>query len=142
VAEVVERLGESIERSKSRVMLHAEAPVMGHWDRSRLDQVVTNLLDNALKFGAGEPIELVVTQRDNRAELRVMDKGIGIPPDRVAHVFERFERAVSTRHYGGFGLGLYIVHTIVTALGGSIRVDSAPRQGSVFTVELPCAPPE
>ena len=71
------------------------------------------------------------------ARLEVADRGIGIPVERLPHVFGRFERAVSSRHYGGLGLGLYIVHEIVTALHGKVSVESAEGQGARFTVELP-----
>ncbi|WP_373372298.1 AAA family ATPase [Sorangium atrum] len=141
VREAVEQCRERIEQSGSSLHVHAEAPVVGTWDRLRLEQVITNLLDNALKFGACEPISITVARRDGMAQLTVEDRGIGIPPARLARVFERFERAVSTRNYGGFGLGLYIVRRIVEALGGAVRVDSTLGAGSRFTVELPCAGP-
>ncbi|AUX40235.1 protein kinase [Sorangium cellulosum] len=141
VGDVVERLGERIAQSGSRVDVRAEPAVVGSWDRSRLDQVISNLLDNALKFGAGKPIEVSVARREGTAVLAVRDHGIGIPADRLAHVFERFERAVSNRHYGGLGLGLYVVKSIVEALGGAVRADSLPDEGTRLTVELPCAPP-
>lgn len=137
VAEVVERFEESIARSGSRVVVRAEAPVVGLWDRSRLDQVVANLLGNAIKFGEGKPIELSVVQRDGTAELSVEDHGIGISPERLPHVFEQFERAVPTQHYGGLGLGLYIVRSLTEALGGTVHVESTPGLGSKFTVVLP-----
>ncbi|HEX2570750.1 MAG TPA: ATP-binding protein, partial [Polyangia bacterium] len=73
------------------------------------------------------------------AQVSVRDRGIGIPPEHHARIFERFERAVSERNYGGLGLGLWISRQIVQALGGTISVTSAPGQGSVFTVELPLA---
>jgi signal transduction histidine kinase len=142
VREVVERFGERIEQSGSLVSVRAEPSVVGSWDKSRLDQVISNLLDNALKFGAGKPIDIAVTRSDRIARVEVRDRGIGIPADRLPHVFDRFERAVSSRNYGGFGLGLYIVRNIVEALGGAVHVDSAPDDGSRFTVELPCAPPD
>jgi signal transduction histidine kinase len=141
VREAVEQLRERIEQSHSSLHLHAEAPVVGTWDRFRLEQVIVNLLDNALKFGAGEPISITVARVDGTAQLTVEDRGIGIPPAQLARVFERFERAVSTRNYGGFGLGLFIVRRIVEALGGAVHVDSALGVGSRFTVDLPCAGP-
>ncbi|WP_140797790.1 GAF domain-containing sensor histidine kinase [Myxococcus xanthus] len=109
VGEVVERFIETAARTGSLVDMRAEGPVEGMWDRSRLDQVVANLLGNALKFGEGRPIEISLSRGEGTAELVVEDHGIGIPPERLLHIFERFERAVPTRHYGGFGLGLYIV---------------------------------
>ncbi|WP_437963900.1 AAA family ATPase [Sorangium sp. So ce260] len=141
VNDVLERLAERIAQSGSPVSVRAEPSVVGSWDRSRLEQVVSNLLDNALKFGAGRPIEVSVAQKDGTAELVVQDQGIGIPPGRLPHVFERFERAVSSRHFGGLGLGLHVVKTIVEALGGAVRGDSRLGEGSRFTVELPCEPP-
>ncbi|WP_158502099.1 AAA family ATPase [Vitiosangium sp. GDMCC 1.1324] len=138
VADVMERFDESIVQSGSQVDVRADAAVVGLWDRSRLDQVVANLLGNALKFGEGKPIELSIARRGGSAELAVVDHGIGISPERLPHIFERFERAVPTRHYGGFGLGLYIVRSITEALGGSVHVESTPGQGSTFTVVLPC----
>ncbi|WP_437774509.1 sensor histidine kinase [Sorangium sp. So ce1097] len=141
VREAVEQLRERIAQSRSSLRVRAEEPVVGMWDRFRLEQVITNLLDNALKFGAGEPISITVARRNGVAQLTVEDRGIGIPPERLARVFERFERAVSTRNYGGFGLGLYIVRRIVEGLGGAVRVDSTLGAGSRFSVELPCAGP-
>ncbi|WP_437318813.1 sensor histidine kinase [Sorangium sp. So ce385] len=141
VDEVVERLGERVAQSGSPVSVRAEPSVVGVWDRSRLEQVVSNLLDNALKFGAGKPIEITVARKGGAAELAVQDQGIGIPAGRIPHVFERFERAVSSRHFGGLGLGLHVVKSIVEALGGAVRVDSRQGEGARFTVELPCEPP-
>ncbi|WP_433934324.1 AAA family ATPase [Sorangium cellulosum] len=138
VADVVERLGARIAQSGSAVSVRAEPSVVGSWDRSRLEQVISNLLDNALKFGAGAPIEIAVARRDGTAELVVQDHGIGIPAERLPHVFERFERAVSSRHFGGLGLGLHVVKSIVEALGGAARADSRPGEGARITVELPC----
>ncbi|WP_437929370.1 AAA family ATPase [Sorangium sp. So ce291] len=141
VDEVLERLGGRIAQSGSPVSVRAEPCVVGSWDRSRLEQVISNLLDNALKFGGGEPIEITVARRGGTAELVVHDQGIGIPAERLPHVFERFERAVSSRHFGGLGLGLHVVKSIVEALGGAVRAESRPGEGSRFTVELPCEPP-
>jgi predicted ATPase/signal transduction histidine kinase len=139
--DVVEHFSEESARSGSPLQLHADAPVMGRWDRTRLEQVITNLLGNALKFGSRKPVELSITSGEGIALLTVQDHGIGIPTDRLPHIFGRFERAVSAREYGGLGLGLYIVHEIVSALGGSVRVDSTPGVGTRFTVYLPCSGP-
>ena len=114
----------------------------GKWDRLRLDQIVTNLLSNAMKYGSGEPIEVAMTGTPEAVRLEVRDHGIGIAPEHQSRIFDRFERAVSGRHYGGLGLGLWIVRQILDALGGSIRVRSAPGEGSTFTVELPRAQPQ
>lgn len=142
VHEVAERLEVQLASAGSQLTIRAPAEVVGRWDRSRVDQVVTNLLGNALKFGAGQPIEVVVEARASTARLAVRDHGIGIPPERRPGLFERFERAVSIEHYGGLGLGLYIVRGIVKALGGTVAVDSVPGEGSTFTVEIPIAGPK
>ncbi len=115
-------------------------PVRGYWDRLRMSQVVTNLLSNAVKYGAGKPVEVEYGPRGDRACLVVRDHGIGIDPADQRQIFERFERAVSSRNYGGLGLGLYIVKRIVEAHGGTIRVDSKPGEGAEFIVELPQRP--
>ncbi|MDB4970072.1 MAG: hypothetical protein JWN44_5761 [Myxococcales bacterium] len=114
-----------------------EEPLVGLWDRARLEQVVTNLFSNAIKYGAGAPITVNLRRDGNQARLEVRDLGIGIAPAERERIFERFERAVSAKHYGGLGLGLYIVRRIVDAHGGRITVDSSPGTGSVFVVELP-----
>jgi signal transduction histidine kinase len=117
--------------------------VVGRWDPSRLDQVVTNLLSNAAKFGAGKPIEIRIEQLGGSAQLAVIDHGIGIDPARRPYVFDRFERAaVPSSRYGGLGLGLYIAQSIVVAHGGTITVDSELGAGSTFTVTLPCSGPD
>jgi signal transduction histidine kinase len=112
-------------------------PIVGAWDRMRLKQVVANLLSNAVKFGAGKPVELAVSRVDSTARIVVRDHGIGIPPEDRARIFERFERAVPISHYGGFGLGLWIVRKIVDAFGGGVVANNAPDGGAVFTVDLP-----
>ena len=121
--------------------LHVEAPAHA-WcrlDRVRLGQVVTNLLSNAIKFGAGQPIRVALATDGKAVRLTVSDQGIGIPPESLERIFERFERGVSERHYGGLGLGLYITRELVEAMGGTVKAQSAPGQGATFTVELPAA---
>jgi two-component system sensor kinase FixL len=131
---------EEVARSGSVLQLDlSRAP--GRWDRMRLEQVVTNLLLNASKFGQGKPIAVEVEADGPRARLRVSDQGMGIAPEHQARVFERFERAVPIANFGGLGLGLYVAHQVVTAHGGEIRVESLPGAGATFTVELPRDPP-
>jgi PAS domain S-box-containing protein len=137
VRESVSQLAPEVTRSRSSLALALNGAALGMWDRRRLEQVVTNLLSNAIKFGLGRPIEVTVAQASGVARLVVHDHGIGIPVDRQERIFEPFERAVSARHYGGLGLGLYIVRRIVEGLGGKVMVHSAPDAGSTFTVELP-----
>jgi signal transduction histidine kinase/CHASE1-domain containing sensor protein len=135
--EVVGRFEDEAHRAGCTLALDAPEPVVGHWDRLRVDQVVTNLLSNAVKYGPGKPVEVRVgTTGGERAVLSVRDHGIGISAEDQRRIFDQFERAVSDRHYGGFGLGLWIVRSIVESLGGTVRVESAPGEGSTFTVEL------
>ena len=115
----------------------ADQSILGRWDRLRLEQVLGNLLANALKYGAGKPIEVQVTANEKVVHLVVRDQGIGIAVEQQATIFERFERAVPERQYHGFGLGLWIVRKIVTAMNGEVSVTSRPQQGATFQVVLP-----
>ncbi|HTN53507.1 MAG TPA: ATP-binding protein [Anaeromyxobacter sp.] len=136
VHEAVGQVEEEAAQAGSQVTVRGD-PARGWWDRLRISQVATNLLSNAVKYGAGKPVEVTYGTRDGRAWLVVRDHGIGIDPLDQRHIFERFERAVSSRNYGGLGLGLYIVKRIVEAHGGAIRVESAAGAGAAFRVELP-----
>ena len=131
---------EEAERDGSAITLHAEGKVVGLWDRVRIEQVVVNLLSNALKYGDGKPIDVVVEAKGPSAELTVRDRGIGVSHEKLPQIFERFGRAVSSSHYGGLGLGLYIVRRIVESHGGIIACESTLGEGSVFRVTLPRAP--
>jgi PAS domain S-box-containing protein len=137
--ETVAHVKDELERTGSRLVLDLE-PTTGSFDRSRIEQVITNLLANAAKFGKGKPVTLHVDPDGPRARLRVVDRGIGISAEDQARVFDRFERAVPSQHFGGLGLGLYIARQIVEAHGGEIRVESAPGAGTTFTVLLPREP--
>jgi signal transduction histidine kinase len=112
-------------------------PIWGEWDGARLDQVFTNLLGNAVKYGEGKPIEVVVEDGPHAVGVAIIDQGPGIAPSDQARIFERFERLVSHRQFGGFGLGLWIVRQLVEAHGGTIEVTSRPAKGSTFRVRVP-----
>jgi len=142
VREVVARYKPELERAGCEVSLDLAGPVQGRWDPMRLDQVVLNLVANAAKFGARKPIEVKVARVAELARLTVSDHGIGIDRANHSRIFDRFERGVSSHHYGGLGLGLYICKRIVESHGGVISVDSRPGQGATFLVELPLNPPE
>jgi signal transduction histidine kinase len=141
---IVSELAPLAQRAGCRVEVEAPSAVVGRWDWMRLGQVASNLLSNALKYGAGLPVHVSVGQRGGRALLQVRDGGIGIAAGDLPRIWGRFERAVSDRHYGGLGLGLYITRQLVESHGGHIGVESAGEgQGATFTVELPLAgPPE
>jgi PAS domain S-box-containing protein len=129
---------DELETAGCELRLHTDGPVIGIWDPLRIEQIVTNLLGNAIKYGAGKPIEVTVGQTPaGTALFTVRDHGIGVAPEDQERMFERFERAVSERNYGGFGLGLWIVRQIIEAHGGAIRVWSERGAGATFTVELP-----
>jgi signal transduction histidine kinase len=134
--EVGSRFGEVLREAGSDLDLRAPLPVRGRWDRMRIDTIVTNLLSNAVKYGQGKPVELGVAASGASVRLWVKDQGIGIAPEDQARIFERFERAVPERHYGGFGVGLWVARLVAEAHGGSIRVESAPGLGSTFALEL------
>ena len=142
VQDVAARSEEVVSQAGSRLDLALNGPVWGHWDKERLHQVVDNLLSNAVKYGAGKPIEVSLQANAEAAVLQVRDRGIGISTQDQARIFQRFARAVSPRHYGGFGLGLWIARQIVEQLGGRIRVTSEVNQGSTFTVSLPYQRPD
>ena len=137
VAEIAERFEAEAARTRSSITLQLPASVIGRWDRNRVDQVLTNLLSNALKYGQGKPIFLRLVAGDERVVIAVRDEGIGIEAEDLQRIFGRFERAVSSRNYGGLGLGLYIAGQIVRAHGGAIEVTSEPGLGATFTVTLP-----
>jgi signal transduction histidine kinase len=113
------------------------APVRAVVDASRIDQVITNLVSNAVKYGDGKPIAVTVQEDEGRAQIAVRDRGVGITPEERVHIFDRFVRAPRTAHIAGLGLGLFIVKEIVEAHDGAITVDGAPGEGSTFTVSLP-----
>jgi PAS domain S-box-containing protein len=136
-ADVGQRFVAEAARVGSSLAVQVSGPVIGRWDRNRLEQVVTNLLSNALKYGDCKPVEIAVEMEDGRARLIVRDQGLGIAPHDQRRIFGRFERAASSRNFGGIGLGLWIVHQIVDALGGSVWVESQLGAGSTFVVDLP-----
>ena len=140
ISGVVDRHGEEITRQGCTVALEVES-IVGEYDSMRLEQVATNLLGNAIKYGARQPIEVKLVRNGGGATLTVRDHGIGIPAEGLTRLFGRFERAASPREFGGLGLGLYIARQIVEAHGGTISVASVEGQGSTFTVELPPAAP-
>src|SRR5207237_4738695 len=120
--------------------VHKVSETTLHVDPDRMRQVVDNLLSNALKYSPeATEIEMRATVSEGQMLTEVIDRGIGIPKDEIPKLFERFHRArnVSSRYYGGLGLGLYIAKAIVEAHHGSIAVVSEEGQGATFTIRLP-----
>jgi PAS domain S-box-containing protein len=136
VQETLERLRPELERSRCALEAEVEPGLWGRVDRLRLEQVLTNLLTNAARYGVGKPVQVRLSREQGQAVLSIKDQGIGIRPEDQERIFRRFERAASY-HYGGLGLGLYISSRLVEAMDGSIAVDSRLGQGATFTVRLP-----
>jgi signal transduction histidine kinase len=135
--EVLARLRDEASRQSVSLELQAPPSLLGIWDRSRLDQILTNLVTNAIKYGQSKPVDIVVAAAGGRAEVRVVDRGIGVDLDQQERIFGKFERAASQRNYGGLGLGLWITRELVELMRGEVRVDSTPGNGATFIVSLP-----
>jgi PAS domain S-box-containing protein len=137
VRDAVDRMRETATAAGCTLTLTTTGTLPGRWDRLRIEQVLTNLVANAIKYAAGKPIEVWAGREDEMAMLRVRDHGPGIAASELPRIFERFERAASTRHYGGMGLGLYVARQIAEAHGGGIDAANLDDGGACFTVRLP-----
>lgn len=135
------RAAPELERAGTPLVRAGVQGIRGRWDPLRVEQIAANLLSNAAKYGAGRPVTLTTGLAGDRAWFSVRDEGIGIAPDALARIFERFERAVSERDYAGLGLGLWFSRQLAAQLGGEIAVASEPGRGATFTVTLPLAGP-
>jgi PAS domain S-box-containing protein len=139
VREVIDGLDAELAVARCKLTLAERHPATGVWDRVRVEQICRNLLSNAIRFGAGRPIEVTVDADRDYASISVRDHGIGIAPEQQPKIFERFERGMDQRS-GGFGVGLWVVRTITTAMGGTVSVESRVGAGACFTVQLPRRP--
>ncbi len=143
LAELARRAVESIRDQATGVEISLAAPthlpVVG--DEFRIEQVVTNLLTNAVRYGQGKPIEVSVAMQDGMASVAVRDHGMGIAPEDQERVFEQFERTAGANAVPGLGLGLFIARQIVEAHAGRIELRSTPGEGAEFTVRLPATAP-
>lgn len=142
VHEVIARVAGEMELAGCTLSADIDNTIRVRWDSFRMDQVMENLISNAIKYGRGKPIELKIWQDKADVKISVRDHGIGISAEDQKRIFRRFERAVSSSHFGGLGLGLYIVSQILEAHRGMITVQSEPGKGSLFTVSLPAELPE
>ncbi|HEX5749852.1 MAG TPA: GAF domain-containing protein [Archangium sp.] len=134
---VVVRFEEKLAEAGCTAVVRAEAPVVAKVDRLRVEQVVMNLLSNAMKYAAGQPVELHVEHREGTAVLGVRDFGPGITPEMQARIFERYQRATGKHARESLGLGLYVSRQIARAHGGELKVESTPGQGAHFLLHLP-----
>jgi PAS domain S-box-containing protein len=130
---------EEVRRKQISLSLTSDEAVMGNWDATRLTQVISNLVSNALKYGKNGPVSVEVRKNSAKqlAHILVRDNGAGIPKEMKDKVFERFERGNSRLSTSGFGLGLYISRQITEAHGGKLSFESEVDIGSTFTVTLP-----
>lgn len=141
VTQVVSSLQEPLAAAGCTPSVHVAAPVIGTWDRLRLEQVLTNLLTNAMKYAAGTPLVLSVEPQGVQAVVVVHDHGPGIPLEARPHVFDRFRRASDTHQHHSLGLGLYVSRQIARAHGGDLTLEDAPGGGACFVLRLPLQPP-
>jgi len=136
VRELIERSEPLFAAGQCVVTGKYSAPIIGNWDRFRIEQVIMNLLTNAIRYGNGKPISVQVESLFGGARITVRDQGRGIALENHKRIFQRFERAVGLE-ITGLGLGLYIVNEILTAHGGSVGLKSELGMGSTFFVDLP-----
>ncbi len=135
--EIVNDWTEEADRVGCQLRFHEDAPSVGFWDRLRFEQALGNLMSNAMKYGPGKPVDITVQRDANNVSMTVEDRGLGIGAEDQERIFQLFERAVSSQHYGGLGLGLFVTRQIVEACGGSIDVASEVGKGSTFSLSLP-----
>ena len=134
---LLQNFAPQVEAAESSVTLTANQPVVGNWDEFRIEQVMSNLLTNALRYGAKSPIDVRVYNQDGQARVEVQDRGIGISEENQQRIFQQFERVSANAVVAGLGLGLFISEQIVAAHGGSITVESRIGEGALFRVCLP-----
>ena len=113
-------------------------PVLGCWDEFRIEQVIVNLLTNALRYGGGQPVEVSVQLDGDLVQVDVRDQGKGIGATDIERIFEPYERGARNGEPKGLGLGLYISRQLAVSHGGELRVASKPGEGSTFSLHLPC----
>lgn len=137
VKEVVTRYTPQLRSVGSSVYLNIEPDCWGTWDPVRMEQVFANLISNAAKYAPGGELKISVVRQDEILRVVVEDNGPGIPHERQANIFDRFERASNSKFIGGLGLGLFIAKNIVEAHEGKITLHSELGRGTRFTIELP-----
>jgi PAS domain S-box-containing protein len=137
ILEEVERIRPEFVAHKTDLIVSVQDKILGECDQVRVQQVVTNLLTNAVKFGNQKAVSLTVTGDKNAISITVRDQGIGMTDEDSERIFKPFERAVSDKHYGGLGLGLFITKQIVDRHNGTISVKSKVGEGTTFFVSFP-----
>jgi signal transduction histidine kinase len=140
INEVLERLSPQLEAMGCKTSIQVDEPIVGLWDRYRIEQVLINLLTNAMKYSEQKPLSISLFKKATLAELHVQDQGIGIAKKDQERIFRKFERLDMRSGISGLGLGLFIVRKILDLHHGSIRVESDLGKGSNFIVNLPIVP--
>jgi signal transduction histidine kinase len=140
ISETIQRLSDELKKAGIEPTMNFSGALIGEWDKLRLEQVIINLITNVIKYSRSKSVNVSTElTHKNRVYIKVKDQGVGIAPDNVERIFQRFERAVSGRDktISGLGLGLYIVRQIINAHGGTIQVESELGQGSTFVIDIP-----
>ncbi|WP_437880115.1 hybrid sensor histidine kinase/response regulator [Pseudomonas sp. LRF_L74] len=137
VRNICDNFAQQMEHAGCELSLEVDGELPGVWDELRIEQVISNLLSNALRYGAGKPVRVRAGLRDARACVEVCDGGVGIAVADQARIFQQFERASGSETVAGLGLGLFISEQIVLAHGGHIELESDAGKGSLFRVLLP-----
>ena len=141
LVEIIDEFQPQIAAAECSVNCTAEPLVEGHWDEFRIEQVVSNLLTNALRYGSKSPIEVRVYQTPEHACIEVQDHGIGISEENQQRIFQQFERVSSKAATAGLGLGLFIAREVALGHKGTLEVESDREHGTVFTMRLPMGAP-
>jgi two-component system OmpR family sensor kinase len=137
VHQVMNTLAQLACRAGCALTCDRHEPLMGHGDATALEQIIENLLSNAIRYGAGAAIEVRITHDVDHARVSVRDRGVGIPETDQQRIFERFQRAGTRRRDGGFGVGLWIARQLARRMSGDIVVQSEAGAGATFTLTLP-----
>ncbi len=139
VDETVEAFQLQASGQGSKIEVTGDSSVTGQCDTFRIEQVIINLLTNAVRYGRAGTIHVHVAEQSDGVCFSVRDEGPGIPEKDIERIFDQFERAHKLQQTGGLGLGLYIARSIVEAHGGKISAANSPKGGAIFTVQLPAA---
>ncbi len=137
VKATIDRFEDHLKLAGCTLKLKTNEPIIGLWDQIRLEQAVSNLLTNAIKYGEGGLIEVEVKKEKAKAKIIVSDNGVGIESNQQKIIFDRFRRGIQDGKHEGLGVGLFIVKQIAEAHGGKVSVSSKLGKGSKFTMEIP-----
>ena len=137
IKEIADKFSPVFKANHSSILFNLQPNIRVYWDAQRIEQVIANCISNSVKFSARAIIEIELRTEGPYVVFSVKDNGIGISPEFQKRMFNKFERGVSSKSYGGLGLGLYIVDQIIKAHGGTVTVVSAPGKGAEFIFKVP-----